>query len=1299
MSKVRIFGHSLLWLFTVSIAVFAILVVAIRFVLMDVASYKNELEVYLSQQLGGQVHLQEMSAKMDGFQPQLSLTGVTLDELDKPTKTLSIGEIRVSFNPLGLIKGHVVPSQIIIVNTSIKIRRFADGHLSINGLSGDTKDQDTSGDFSWLLEGGKFEVVNSQITWQDDMLDLPDISLKSAHILFQNNAQKHALKVTAKLPEGTGGEFVLAIHLMGDVLSTNDWHAKGYFKGKGIDVAKHLSRLKVDALSIHQGEGDVELWSTWDAAHLSQVKGQVLVRKANLKQGDKELDVKNVTAQFDWQKTLNGWQIKAQDFAYQTNANTQEKSQFSAQYNVEKEGNLTLNASATDVNLAAISDLLQHSTVLGSEPTALLESLNVRGSLKELNVAVNSEADSLLWAACGALQGVSSDAYKAVPAISNFTGKGCSTQDEGWLGLDTNKGSVYFKDLFRDPILVDEIAGQLTWKHNNDAWVVNSEHINLNSPHISTQLRINMQFPDGGQSPTIDLQTNFGQADARSTSRYLPVGIMSKDLVDWLDAAFLEGQIKGGGLLLKGQLSDFPYRQKAGLFQVLFTAKEVQLHYADQWPRLMRAAANIEFKNEGMRIVGHQGVISGNKTDYVLVDIADFETNDYLNLSGKVDGDISGLYSFFKQSPIKEHVSTLLEHSAVSGPAIINLNVQIPLMEELNTKVSATARILDGALTLPDVDLVVSHIRGEFNYGADGLTANSIKAKLLEQELELAITDEKNSTVILAKGQLDVASVAKKYPSELWQYISGNSLANIKVTLPRGDLADVGSASITVDSNLSGIAVDLPEPVGKQKNALMASKVEVSLGGKSLPIKVSYGNEMKARIQFSDASTEGFSFEKAAIHFGKTQAILPANLGVSLSGKLDTLDLQPWIEVLNTGQKSQTSESIFNQFKLKIGKLNWLDTTFEDLSLLGRHTDSVWSGEVNSPLIAGRYRVPDDLTGENKISLELDTLTIPSSQEQKFSNKQSPVSPSDVPNIDITSQQFFMGESGLGQLELRLRQKENGMIIESLSLTSGRDDLRADGAWEVNGEQNATALKGRLNSQSLGLLLKDTGVTNKLKGAPVDIYFDLNWPGEPQAFSKEHLNGYAEATAGQGRLLDVEPGIGRVFGLLSLNTLQRRLQLDFSDLVQKGLSFDKIKGRVVVVDGEAETNRFYLESPSARLDFQGKVSLADEELDQLITVTPKTTESLPLAGAIAGGPLLGAAVFIVQKIAGKTVNKLVGYQYRVTGPWKDPKIKKISQPGGKIFGMMDNVLSPVFNATVGQLPFAEQVLPIDASND
>ena len=1288
MSKVRLFGHSLLWVFTVSITVLAVLLVAARFFLTEVPTYKNVLEEYLSEEIGAEVNITDLSARMSGFRPQLSLTGITLDELNNQTNTLNIGEIRLSFNPLSFVMGTIKPSQITIVNTSIKVKRFADGHLSIVGLSSAKRDESSSVDFSWLLDGGRYEVIDSQIIWQDDMRDLPDITLDKADILFQNNEQEHALKVTAKLPKETGGSFVLSIKLTGDVLSTTDWHAKGYFKAKEINIAKHLTRLKIDKLSIDQGEGDIELWSTWDAAKLSQVKGYVLVRKASLLQGVNELNVSDFSGDFAWQKVLNGWSLKAQDFTFKTTDTAQQKSQFSVHYKSEKEGDLAINVAADGVNLKAISNIVQYSNSLDESSLSVLEEIKFNGLLNNASASINRKGDSVERAACGVLKSFSSRSYKSFPEVNNFSGTGCSTQNAGWSELDINNGSVHFKTLFRDPIIIDKLSGQLTWNYGENGWLINSDQINLNSPHIATQTRVKVQLPDGDESPSIDLQTNFGQANSRFTSLYLPVGIMGKEVVKWLDAAFIEGEIKEGGLLLKGPLSSFPYRQNKGVFQVLFGAQGVRLHYADKWPDVIGASADVEFKNEGMNIYGRQGLISSNEIDHALVNIVDFKTDEYLHLSGKVEGDIKGLYRFFKHSPLNEHVSTLLNHSIVTGPSIVNLNLEIPLRKKLKPKVRATAHLKENTLIIPSVGITVNDIQGDVEYDEQGLSGESIKGYFLGEKLDVDIMAEKNNTVIVGKGQLNVASIAKEYPSSFWKYIGGSSAANIKIELPHSGLTTGGSSMITLTSGLKGISVDLPAPVGKQRSVTKAFEMSVKLGQKSLPIKASYGDELKTYVQMTENADKKLTFEKADIHFGKTDARLPASLGVQLSGTVGVLNIAEWKKVLGTEATSTTNHSVINQLNLKIQKLDWLDTTFDDVHVTGEYKNSMWLGEVNSPNILGRYEIPNSLASGNKISLDLEELKLPSNEGHAYSGKKSPVNPSDIPSVDINSKEFFIGASKLGKLKLELRKKDSGIFIKTLSLKSARDDFKASGAWEVNNGQNVTGLNGSLRSKSLGSLLKDTNITRKLKDAPVDIYFDLNWPGEPQDFSKEHLSGYVQVKSDQGRLLDVEPGIGRVFGLLSLSTLQRRLQLDFSDLVQKGLSFDKIKGRFNLLNGEVTTNRFYLESPSSRLDFQGKVSLANEELDQLITVTPKTTESLPLAGAIAGGPLLGAAVFIVQKIAGKTVNQLVGYQYRVNGAWSDPKIKQISQPGGKIFGMMDNVLTPVFDATLGQLPFS-----------
>jgi uncharacterized protein YhdP len=72
------------------------------------------------------------------------------------------------------------------------------------------------------------------------------------------------------------------------------------------------------------------------------------------------------------------------------------------------------------------------------------------------------------------------------------------------------------------------------------------------------------------------------------------------------------------------------------------------------------------------------------------------------------------------------------------------------------------------------------------------------------------------------------------------------------------------------------------------------------------------------------------------------------------------------------------------------------------------------------------------------------------------------------------------------------------------------------------------------------------------------------------------LNGRLKLTVNRGQLLNVDNHIGRIFGLLSIKGLRRRLSLDFNDLFKQGFSFDKLEGSFAIEKGYAYTNNLYL---------------------------------------------------------------------------------------------------------------------------
>lgn len=1276
MSKVRLLGHSLLWFFTVGVFVLAVLLALSRFYIVKVDEYKVDVEQYLSEEIGEKVSINKMSARMEGFKPEVRFLGIKLVSSQKQSAPLSVGELRLLFNPLSLLQGYFTPEKITLAYTDISIKRFSDGHISLLGIPEKNKDQQVAADFSWLLADGVFHVVDSRVVWQDAMRDAVDIELTNAQITFQNKGDQHTLRVQATLPEAMGGPFKLSMRFNGNVLSGADWRAEGYLKAENVDLPHLMSRLdlNVELPQIETGMAELELWSSWDKAHVSQVKGFFSVKNTLLKSVNSQLELQRFGSQFNWRKAAKGWQLSVNGLSFQTKKVLQKASRLSVHYLPVDGKGYRLSMASDQLNLAAVSNVLKNINILDETKKSTLAQLQISGELVKSHLIIVADKQIPRWAFCGQLKNYSNHAFDKIPGVKNVTASACSTQERGWLDVNTQSGSVNFKGLFRDPLLLEKVVARLTWLKDQQGWSIKSKQLFIDTPHIKTESRLAIKLPEG-EVPLIDLQTKFGSADGVNTPHYLPVGVMPKSVVRWLDNGIINANVIGGGVLLKGALSDFPYRNNEGVFQVLFNVEEAKLHYADQWPDINSISARVEFKNQGLRIETSEATITGNSIKKASVVFTDLEKSPYLQINGLIEDDISGLYQFLKQSPLHKSMSGLIDQSEVSGQTKLELDLQIPLRKKLEPKISGDAYLTDNSLRFPELDLSIKNIQGVVHLSEHGLNAKGITGKLWGEGVNGSINHTGDQTRIQLGAKLAIKTLAKRYPADLWKKLSGESQTTLWVDVPDKSLAGEGITTLTLKSNLQGLAIDLPQPVGKPKNKKSALKVTTKLEPANLRIGFLYADQLRGTALFKKNKLNRMQFDRADLHLGMSRSSLPKNKGLKLSGHVATLNIDQWQQALVSKNGGAVPSSVLNQLDLSVTDLYWSGRTFKQVSVVAENNSSVWQGKIHSDSLSGSFSLPEAFDDNNHVELDLERLNLPKITPKQTNIDLPDIKPADLPNLNLNAQHFFMDGTDIGTLGLALKRKKTGLMIESLTLKSARDELNAYGAWEQDSLSSKTALKGELNSQSLGGLLKDMGILKDLKDAESTLHFDLNWPNSPQGFSKDELSGVVSLKSGKGRLLSIEPGIGRVFGVLSLETLQRRLQLDFSDLVQKGLSFDSIKGRFNILNGDAQTDGFYLKSPSARLDIVGRVGLANEDYDQLITVTPQTSESLPVAGALAGGPLLGAAVFVVQKIAGSTFNKVGAYQYHVTGGWDDPQIKQLSQPGGKVFDFVGNIFS------------------------
>jgi uncharacterized protein YhdP len=330
-----------------------------------------------------------------------------------------------------------------------------------------------------------------------------------------------------------------------------------------------------------------------------------------------------------------------------------------------------------------------------------------------------------------------------------------------------------------------------------------------------------------------------------------------------------------------------------------------------------------------------------------------------------------------------------------------------------------------------------------------------------------------------------------------------------------------------------------------------------------------------------------------------------------------------------------------------------------------------WVIGVVSRQAGGRVVLPKQWGPAGLVKVDLDYLVLPDS-EAAGEAPQPPghgADPREQPNLMLHVRRLSHGDRPVGELLLRTVTLANGLGVEELLLTG--DGWRVDGSgrWAWREDTPYTELELEFSSSALDTLLHSLGYDGQFERAPTSASLVIDWPGSPDRFSRRTLGGRLDIDVGEGVIRDLAPGAGRVFGLINLAQIGRRVRLDFSDLTERGLAFDAIRGHFLIDEGNAYTNDLALTGPAVEISVMGRIGLVRRDYDELVTVVPQVSGSLPIAGAMLGGPAVGAALLVFDRLLGEQVNRLSQVQYTLTGSWDDPRLERFK-------GLPEPVSSP-----------------------
>jgi uncharacterized protein YhdP len=490
--------------------------------------------------------------------------------------------------------------------------------------------------------------------------------------------------------------------------------------------------------------------------------------------------------------------------------------------------------------------------------------------------------------------------------------------------------------------------------------------------------------------------------------------------------------------------------------------------------------------------------------------------------------------------------------------------------------------------------------------------------------------------------------------------VSGDSHWQVLVIIrgmpERNKSANVG---VVVKSDLVGTQVDLPAPFGKDKNAERAITITINNAVKPVKtLRIAYGSVLDALLDIS-TDKQGARILKAAVTTGGAEPVLPAEAMIQLSGDLKQVHVTEWKPHLGSG----AGPGLPVRLLLQVEELEVQNYFLDEVILAMESAGDTWNIKANGPAVAGDIKLVNSATGLDKVVMDLKRLKVSSGESPETESGSSMV-PSDFPDFDVSIKKLVYDKAKLGQLELQaFKLPGNKYRIETLTLLSDMLDMQLTGNWELQGGRQLSSMVLEINRGKMDRLMRLLGYQKSIEDGVLSGKLRVNWPGALWDFSPTIAEGKLRIKIEDGQLLEVEPGAaGRVLGLTSLSKLPRRLLFDFGDLYKEGFSFDKIKGTFTLDGGNAYTNDLYIDGPAARIEISGRVGLAEEDYDELVTVTPYVQTGLSLAGALAAGPAVGAVLIVADALLDDKLGPLgrIGQkQYSVTGPWADPVIKKL----------------------------------------
>ncbi len=1255
----------------VLLVLLAVLLSCVRLFLPYANNYQQEVEQYVNDAYQGEISLGQISAGWRSFGPSLVVNDVQLS--DSKTLSADIDQVQISFNFWdSLIQQQLKVKDFTLIGATITIDQTRLYEAEVNNDPQTKAELDNIS--SLLLEQIKrYSVQDSKLVLKTEFKERTFVIQQLAWL----NEDDHHQGIGKFNIEGVSTDTAkLVIDLHGQSLA--DLNGQVYASGSNINITSWLGKY----LGKHRDKlnSSVNFQSWFKVTNGHMVAAEFELGESYLTWLDyneqQRLTIPNGNISIHRQGTSLNYFLQSSPLTPDFNNHPWSEFYLQAQYSKGSVNTYLSNISLD--NLWQIYPILQEaipdlSAFESLQLTGNLTDLQIHKSATQLQARVN--LDNLGW-----------QYSNNIPGINNINGEILYSDNVLFADIQANDNELDFNEHFSRPIPFQQLQAQTLFHWDEQQWTLAVNDIKLSSTELSLAGDLQYHQPKE-QSGELGLFAYLDRVDASKTQYYLPLSLMSENLVEYLNGAIYSGESQQVAVLVNGPVSSFPFKDNAGIFVVDGDLEQVKYRFEQQWPAIEKADVNLNFTNDSMLITANDGDLVGIPTQGVKVGIESLTGGAILTVRTPVNAQAKSIHTLMLASPLADSVGETLAFLNPNGSVNGSFSLDLPLSDTSLAVAKGSVNFQDNSINLTAPEMIFSKLQGKLSFINEAINTKDLHAIWRGLPIDLDVNGEieelNYKLQIGLQGNWQNSHYQAQIPQHLQTYLKGNLDWQGQLLIDI-DKQQGFSYQATIDSQLEQAELSLPMPFAKAKGKKVDLRATVSGDTEQSIIEARIGDKLHF---YGDLNHQQVTFVRSQLVLGDEKMLLPIK-GFHITAELEQANFQQWQDLVeniidslpvasDSTDIADNSVSLISTPERIRGNLKTVDLLGQkltDISFNLLNKKNSWLLQLNADQIKSRFKFYHDFNNKGfEVDADFIHLVV-ESQEGENSNKTLSdaqdeaviaLQAFDIPALKFSCKSCKYNQINFGELLFEL-QKDSAQQVSLTAFSAKRKglDLNMSGSWSEE-QQSLSQVNGSLTIDDVESEVKTLGITSGIKDSGLAIKFDFNWQGGPHHFNLESLNGNVKMKIDEGYLEDIDTKGANLLSIFSLQTLVRKLSLDFRDVFSKGMFYNDIKADFKVKNGLVYTDNMTMDATSGKLKVKGNTNLVNNQLDYKMSFAPKVTSSLPIIISWMVNPIVGlAALAVDQAIEKAEVISVIDFE--LTGTVDEPVFKEVDRKSRNI---------------------------------